>query len=155
MFEESPDGFISRWRSHAAFVQIFSRTEGLPLLELEAGGAIFQVLERTGPYLAPPGNAKAIINATVDSVEIHTGGRKFVEAASIGHMRGCGIVTLREDPFLVLDVGVPLVVGFQGRVAAEVMPGVWVSFEALPPIHGFVLHEPRSTVPRGPEGEAP
>ena len=155
MFEESPDGFISRWRTHAARARVFSRTEGLPLLEVEAGGAILQVLERTGPYLASPGEAQVIINPTAVSVQVHSNGKRSVEVAGIGQMRGCGQVTLRDDPFLVLDVGAPVVLGVVEELPAEAVPGAWVSFEAIPPIHGFVVPEPKRATMRPAEGEAP
>ena len=155
MFEESTDGFISRWRNYATPVRVFSRTEGLPLLELEAGGAIFQVLERTGPYLAPPGKTKAIINPTANSVQVHSGGKKSVDVTGIGQISGCGTILFREDPFLVLDVGAPIVLGVQEPLPEGAVPGAWVSFESIPPIHGFVLREPRSTVLRNADGEAP
>ena len=148
MFEESPDGFISRWRSYAAPVTLFSRIEGQPLLELEAGGAILQVLERTGPYLAGPGRANVIINPTAEAVRVHEGGKRSVEVTGIGRMRGCGTVLFRDDPFLVLDVGAPVVLGVMESLPAEALPGAWVSFEAIPPIHGFVLREVRNLVAR-------
>ena len=153
MFEESPDGFISRWRKHAAAVTVFSRTEGLPLLEVELGGAILQVLERTGPYMATPGRAKAIINPTTARVEVHSGGNRSVDVAAIGRMRGCGLVIHREEPFLVLDVGAPVVLGVVDPLPDDAVPGAWVSFESIPPIHGFLVPEPRSSLMRA-EGDS-
>lgn len=155
VFEESPDGFISRWRNHAAPVRVFSRTEGIPLLEVEAGGAILQILERTGPYLATPGMAKVIINPTAHSVEVHQGGKRSIDATGIGQIRACGTISYREDPFLVVDIGVPMVLGVIEPLPDEAQPGAWVSFEAVPPIHGFVLPEPKRDVVRNAEGEAP
>lgn len=155
MFEESPDGFINRWRGYAAPVRVYSRTEGLPLLEVEIGGAILQVLERTGPYLATPGKAKVIVNPTANSVAVHPGGSRSVDAIGIGKMRACGVITFRDDPFLVLDVGAPIVLGVVEPLPEDAVPGAWVSFEAIPPIHGFIVPEPKSTVMRTAEGEAP
>jgi hypothetical protein len=154
MFEESPDGFVSRWRSYAASVRVFSRTEGLPMLEFEAAGAILQVLERTGPYLAPPGNARMIINPTAESLDVRPGGHKSLESIGLGRARAIGVLTLREDPFLVVDAGVPLVVSVSCDLPEDAVPGAWVSFEAVPPIHGFVLREPTARVLRSAEGEA-
>jgi hypothetical protein len=154
MFEESPDGFISRWRDHAASVRIFSRTEGLPLIECQAGGAILQMLERTGPYLAPPGAAKVIINPTARQVEVKESGEKQIEATGIGRVRVTGTITRRDDPFLVVDAGAPLVVGVEEPLPPEAVPGAWVWFDAVPPIHGFVLREARTPVLRGADGEA-
>lgn len=155
MFEDSLDGFISRWRKHAAPVRIFSRTEGLPLLECETAGAILQVLERTGPYLAPPGPARAIINVTVGSVEVVTPEDRSLESTGVGQARGCGVIVLRDEPFLVVDVGAPLVVGVEEQLPAEAVVGAWVSFTAVPPIHGFVLNEPRLPSLQSENGEAP
>ena len=125
------------------------------MLEVEAGGAILQVLERTGPYLAVPGEAKVIINPTASSVEVHPNGKRSVDVAGIGKMRGCGLVIHREEPFLVLDVGAPVVLGVLEPLPDAAVPGTWVSFEAIPPIHGFVVPEPKRTVMRSAEGEAP
>lgn len=125
------------------------------MLELEAGGAILQVLERTGPYLAPPGIARAIINPTAATIAVNRSGVKSLESTGVGRARGCGLITLREDPFLVVDAGAPLVLGVEGPLPPEAVPGAWVSFEAVPPIHGFVVPEPRQTILRGRDGEAP
>lgn len=155
MFEESTDAFMARWRNHAASVRIFSRTEGTPLLECEAGGAILQMLERTGPYLAPPGDARVIINPTAAEISLHGGGMKRLEANVIGDVRGCGEVVVRDDPFLVLDTGVPIVLGVQAPLKDEVRQGTMVSFDAVPPIHAFVLPKPKAQLLSGPDGEAP
>jgi hypothetical protein len=155
VFEESPDGFMARWREHAASVHVFSRTEGLPLLECEAGGAILQMLERTGPYIAPPGNARVIINPTAARVQVHGSGQRSLEATGIGQLRGCGLISRRDDPFLVIDAGAPLVLGVQEELPAAATAGMWVSFEAVPPIHAFVVREVRAAPLRTAEGEAP
>ncbi|HEX7004502.1 MAG TPA: hypothetical protein VF168_09990 [Trueperaceae bacterium] len=154
MFEESPDGFISRWRQHAAAARVFSRTEGLPLLEVEAGGAILQVLERTGPYLAQPGEANVIINPTARTVELHGSGKMSVEVAGIGRMSACGQIIYRDDPFLVVDVGAPVVLGVIEPLPDGAVAGAWVSFESIPPIHGFVVPTQKRNVVRSAE-EAP
>lgn len=160
MFEESPDAFISRWRKHAASVRIFSRTEGLPLLEAETAGAILQMLERTGPYLAPPGPAKMIINPTAQRLEMRDGGgsdaeRQKVEIPGIGRLRVCGIIAFRDDPFVVVDAGAPLVVGVIEPLPTEAVAGALVAFDAVPPIHGFVLKEGKAPLLLSADGEAP
>lgn len=153
MFEESADGFVNRWREYAATVRIFSRTEGLPLLEAEAGGAILQMLERTGPYLAPPGAARMIINPTAQSVELHYAGRKAIEVGGLGQAHICGEIVRRDDPFLVIDAGAPLIVGVMEPIPDEAVAGTSVAFQSLPPIHGFVLPEARPPTVRGGNGE--
>lgn len=160
MFEESPDAFISRWRKHAASVRIFSRTEGLPLLEAETAGAILQMLERTGPYLAPPGPAKMIINPTAERLEIFAAGDsdsqpRKVETTGIGRLRVSGVIVFRDDPFVVVDAGAPLVVGVIEPLPAEAVTGAVVAFDAIPPIHGFVLKEARAPLLLNADGEAP
>lgn len=147
VFEESLEGFISRWRPYAAPARLFGRAEGSPLVECRVGGTILQLLERTNPYLGAPGPASAIINPSTSRVEL-TSGPPGVEVTGISRAHMRGTVELREDPFLVVDVGFPVVLGVTGPIPAGVVPGATVGFEAEPPIHGFVLAEPadRSTV---------
>lgn len=154
MFEESPDGFIHRWREYAAAVRIFSRTEGLPLLEAEVAGAILQMLERTGPYQAPPGLARLIVNPTAQRLAPAGGERKLLEVAGIGQARIQGQIVLRDDPFLVVDAGAPLVVGVLEPIPREAIAGAWINFESVPPIHAFVLREARAPVLPSANGEA-
>jgi hypothetical protein len=147
MFEESPEAFITRWRSHAAPVTIFSRVEGSPLLEFEAAGAILQALERTGPYQAAIGPALLIINAVTDEVRLAEGEVEAIDVTGISAGRVQGRVIRREDPFLIVQAGVPLVVGVLGRLQAELQAGVHVTFEVQPPLHAFVMNAPhRSAV---------
>lgn len=155
MFEDSTEGFIARWRRDAADVEVFSRVEGTPLIECEVGGSILQMLERTGPYLAPPGAARAIVNPTVDTLQMADGEARSIESTGVGKARITATVVRRDDPFLVVDAGAPLVVSVEGELPEEIVPGSSVSFEPVPPIHFFVLSEARAPVSSSADSDAP
>jgi hypothetical protein len=139
MFEESVETFIVRWRPFTTAVRLFSRTEGSPLLECEVAGTILQVLERTGPYLSIPGDARMILNITTDRLEVVSARQKRIESTGIGAVRVAGVVLLREEDMIVVDGGAPLVVGVHEPLADSVAAGDFVVFDAIPPIHGFVV----------------
>lgn len=139
VFEESTENFTARWRSEAADVRIFPRVENDPMLELEAGGVILQALERTGPYLPQVGPGRAIIHAFAQAVEQGPEGACQTEVTGISRARFQGRVTRREPGFLVVDVGFSLVAGFLEEPGDDVQVGSHVQFEALPPLHAFIL----------------
>ncbi len=154
MFEESSEGFVSRWRQYAAPVSIFSRVEGSPLVECEVAGAIIQTMERTGPYLSVPGPAHAVINPTVRTVESSDQEARSLEATGVGSLRGSGQVISRDDPFLVVDVGAPLVLGVTEAIPEQLGPGAWVRFAADAPVHFFLVREERAPVSASSDHDA-
>lgn len=148
MFEESVEGFVLRWKPYAASAVLFSRTEGSPLLECLAGGVILQAFERTGPYRAHPGPARLILNPTADRLTVHDSGDKRLETLGISRLRASGLVLLREGQMLVVDAGVPLVVGVDGDLPDDLASGSWVSFESHAPVHAFVVDDRPAPVQR-------
>ena len=146
--------FIVRWRPFTTAVQLFSRTEGSPLLECEVAGTILQVLERTGPYLSAPGEARMILNFTTDRLEVVSARQKRIESTGIGAARVAGVVLLREEDMVVVDGGAPLVVGVHESLADSVAAGDFVLFDAVPPIHGFLVSsDARGSRSRAPDDE--
>lgn len=141
---------MTRWRTYAADAYVFPHLEGTPLLEVRAGGAILQVLERTGPYGSAPGRARVILNPTVRRLEPGGEAEPGLATAGIGALAACGPVLLREGNMVVVDAGVPLVVGVEEPLPDDLAIGDRVRFESRPPIHGFVVPSPR----RGPAGQA-
>lgn len=142
MFEESIDDFISRWLRYAVAIQLFPHLEGSPLLECQAGAAIIQIFERTGPYLSLPGPAKAILNPMVAGLELVEGGQKELTVTGVSRVQGTGLIIDRETPMVVVDTGILLVIGVQ-QLSDDLGIGDWVAFEAIPPIHGFIVTEER------------
>lgn len=159
MFEESPEAFMARWRPFATDVQLFPHTEGSPLLECGVAGAVVQVLERTGPYRSTPGPARMILNATAETLEAVPDDvpaeqrTRLLETVGISRVRVQGRVLSREGNMVVVDAGAPLVVGVHGALPTGVAAGDTVRFEALPPLHGFVL--PRAPAAAAPAGGGP
>ena len=137
-FEDSIESFILQWKPYAASVQLFSRTEGNPLLECGAAGKIFHVLERTGPYQPVPGSAKIIVNAMTERVEKAAEPRKRLEVTGLSKIHARGLVLLRQQRTVVVDAGVPLIVSVFAGLPDDVAAGDWLEFDSLPPLHGFV-----------------
>lgn len=140
-FEDSIEGFISQWKPYAAAVQLFSRTEGNPLLECGAAGKIFHVLERTGPYQVGPGSARIIVSAAAERVEKAAETRKRLEVTGLSKIHAQGPVLLRQQRTVVVDAGIPLVVGVFAGLPDDVAAGDWLEFTSLPPLHGFVVSQ--------------
>lgn len=141
MIEESPEGFIQRWREYAADVQLFPRTEGSPLLECLAAGAIVQLLDRTGPYLASSGHRRVILNPMVEQLLPNPQQATSLEVSGLGALKGAGRVIAGEGRMSVVDCGVPLVIAVMGEDGERYDAGRYVQFEVLPPVHGFVIAE--------------
>jgi hypothetical protein len=141
MIEDSPEGFIHRWRSFAAEVRLFARTEGSPLLECMADGVILQLLDRSGPYASGPGLRHVILNPMVERLTAAEEETPALEVTGLGQLRGTGRVIGGEGEFTVVDCGVPLVVAVMDEAAERFEEGRYVSFEGLPPVHGFVVPE--------------
>lgn len=143
VIEESPESFVQRWRSYAAEVQLFPRTEGSPLLECRVGDTILQLLDRTGPYVAAPGTRRVILNPMAERLEPADDEVRALEAAGLGALRGSGCVIGGDGRLTVVDCGVPVVVAVMDEAAPRFPEGRFVSFEGLPPVHGFVVEEQR------------
>ena len=145
MIEDSPEGFVQRWRSFAAEVRLFARTEGSPLLECMADGVILQLLDRSGPYASGPGLRHVILNPMVERLTVAEEEVTSLEVAGLGELRGTGRVIAGEGKLTVVDCGVPLVVAVMDDSSERFEEGRYVSFEVLPPVHGFVVPQaPRS-----------
>lgn|SRR5690554_3729325 len=139
MFEESAESFTSRWRSEAADAHIHPKVENDPLLELETAGIIIHALERTGPYLSKAGPARVIIHALVESVQRADTTETRVEVTGISRAKFQGRIIRSDQQFLVVDAGFKLVVGVLQEHSGHLQGGDFVTFEALPPLHAFVI----------------
>lgn len=139
MLEESVEAFVLQWRTYATPVRLFAHTEGSPLLECQAGSSIFHVFERTGPYLARPGQAQLIINPMSEQVTAASEAKKKLEVRGLSHLAGQGLVLEKTPETVALDVGFPLVLGVLGGVSEEIVAGDWLAFESLTPVHGFIV----------------
>lgn len=148
MFEESVESFLAQWRPYAASVQLFAHTEGSPLLECSAAGVIFGVFERTGPYSARPGAAQLILHPVTERVEKTELRERCLKVTGLSRLHVRGLVLLRRARMVVVDAGVPLVIGSFAELPDDVAAGDWLRFDTLPPVHGFVV--PQSA--RGPSG---
>lgn len=139
MIEEAPEAFVQRWRAHAGEAVLFARPEGSPLLEAGLGSTVVQLLERTNPYLAHPGPARLLVNAVADQVDTVEAGDPSLHVPSRGALAGRGCVLEREGRIVAIDAGWPILVVLPADAEVEADEGAWISFEARPPIHGFVL----------------
>jgi hypothetical protein len=148
VIEDSVEGFVVRWRSHAVRATAFARAEGSPLLELGVGDAVLQTLERTGPYLAPTGPVRVVLHAMTLGFESAAQGERRLEGAGLGRLELAGTVVERDGSLVVVDAGYPVVVGLDDPAGEAVPPGVgaWVSCISLAPVHAFVLPPERTRV---------
>lgn len=150
MVEDGPESFVERWKAYAGDATLFARPEGSPLLEAGLGTTVVQLLERTNPYLAVPGLARLLVNASADRAEPSDDDRPSLSVPSRGALAGTGRVLEREGRIVALDAGWPLLLELTAERAASISEGAWIDFEASPPVHGFVLApERRSGTDRG------
>jgi hypothetical protein len=149
MFEDGVDALIARFSPHAAEVQLTARVEGSPLLECLADGVVLQVFERTGPYLVGLGRARVIVQPETATLtlleEDDPAPERSVEVTAVSAIAVCGVIRLRDDPFVVVDAGLPLVVAVD-ELPDRAQAGQRVRFQSRSPLHGFVL---------APEGRRP
>ncbi len=142
VFEESVEGFVTRFRASAAEVTLAGRLEGSPLLECLVDGVAVHVFERTGPYLAASGPARVILNLECDALERLDGEPDVrtsrIEVVGVSALAVDGVVRECDEPFLVVDAGTTLVVGMTGAFP-DVGIGDRVRFVSRAPVHGFVL----------------
>jgi len=149
MFEDSVEGFIARWRAHATDGFAFARAEGSPLLEVGVGNAVLQLFERTGPYEAPTGRVRLVVHAVASAwiaVPQVAGAVPSLAAAGLSRLRLAGRVIEADSPLVVVDAGVPIVLGLDLAVAAASAEpssfpavGSWLVCDTLAPAHGFVI----------------
>jgi hypothetical protein len=155
VIEESVEGFVARWRTHAVRATAFARAEGSPLLELGIGDAVLQTLERTGPYLAPTGPVRVVLHAMTRGFEPAGQGERRLAGAGLGRLELAGAVVERDGPLVVIDAGYPVVVGLDDPAGEALPPGVgtWVGCVSLAPVHAFVLPPERARVDGLPTDE--
>lgn len=139
MIEEAPEAFMQRWRKYAADAVLFARPEGSPLLEASLGSTIVQMLERTNPYLAVPGRARLLVNASASRIDGADDGPEELSVPSRGRLAGRGRVLEREGRLVVVDAGWPVLIEIPGDTEVPLDEGAWIVFEAAAPLHGFVL----------------
>jgi len=141
MFEDSVEGFIARWRDHAADGVAFARAEGSPLLEVALGEAVVQLFERTGPYEAPTGPVRLIVHAVASAWTTTEDGPPVLAAVGPARLRVAGRVVEREAPLVVIDAGIPVVLGLERDDDGTAWPevGGWLACETLAPAQAFVL----------------
>lgn len=141
MVEESPEAFISKWRNHAAEVELFAHTEGSPMLECRAGDVILQLFERTGPYQSRPGTALVIINPVVGDLAVleAVGEAPHVETLGVSRLRATGTIVERDGRSLVVHAGLPLVVSSLERLPEAARVGATVTLTSIAPVHAFVV----------------
>lgn len=70
-------------------------------------------------------------------------GAPSLQVEGVSSLRATGRVMERDGNVVVVDAGVPLVVGVIDEVPATVVTGVWVHFQNRAPTHGFVLDDDR------------
>ncbi|CAM3967288.1 hypothetical protein [Deinococcus marmoris] len=140
--ESSERDFAARYASHAAHGLIYPQPEGSPLLEFLAGGRVLYLFDRSGPYSAPPGEARVVVHGVLEagSVDLLPGSehREILSVQGVSALEGCGRVTHTVGKAWVVQARLPLVLA-AFEPLPPVLPGQWITFRTLAPLHGFVV----------------
>lgn len=145
MLETTPEDFVERHRHAAARGTLYPQPEGSPLLEFVSGGRVLYLLDRCGPYAAPPGEAQVIVNGVLTRWQQEAGGPETLSVLGVSALEGCGQVIVPagagQPNALVLRARLPLVLSAYSSLR-EFAAGDWLSFSTEAPLHGFVLTGP-------------
>lgn len=142
MLESSEREFASQYAHYAAQGTLYPQLEGSPLLEFAAGGRVLYLFDRTGPYLARPGEARVIIHGVLDitatSALPQPETEESLSVLGVSAIEGRGQVVALPRGAWVVQARVPLVLAAFDSLP-EVQVGDWVAFRTLPPLHGFMV----------------
>ncbi len=144
MIEDSVDNFILNYKTYAAEIEILPKLEGSPLVEAIVADKIIHFFERTGPYESKLGQARVILNPSLNLLEENLDHEKSFSVTGISKITAKGLVLERENRVIIVDVGFPLVVSCLDAIPDGIIAGEWIGFSSLSPIHGFVLAKPKS-----------
>ena len=136
--EDSIESFIAQFKSYAVTVDLLPKIEGSPLLECVVGQKVIHLLERTGPYLSRPGKTQIIVNPSIEILLISESTKKFFQVTALSCIKAQGLVLDHSQNTLIVDVGIPLVVSLLNNNQIAHL-GSYISFESVPPIHGFIV----------------
>ncbi|SMB88568.1 hypothetical protein [Deinococcus hopiensis] len=145
MLESSEEEFTARFRAFAADGELYPQPEGSPLLEFAAGGRVLYLFDRSGPYAAVPGPARVLVHGILGPGQIaplpaEAAGerREALTVVGVSAVEGRGEVLASSAQICVVRARLPLVLAsFSPLPPLQV--GGWVTFQTLPPLHGFVL----------------
>ena len=140
--ESSEREFAARFAAHAAHGLVYPQPEGSPLLEFVSGGRVLYLFDRSGPYAAPPGEARVVVHGVLqpDTLELLAGEthRETLSVQGVSALEGRGRVTHVLGRAWVVQARLPLVLASFGDLP-QLQPGQWIAFRTLPPLHGFVV----------------
>lgn len=140
--ESSETEFIRRFAEFAAEGQLYPQREGSPLMEFAAGGRVLYLFDRTGPYTAHPGAARVIVNGIVDPQSIEEirepDPEEQLTVLGVSAVEAVGRILHVSRRSWIVQARLPLVLsGFEAL--PDLLPGDWVAFRTLPPLHGFLV----------------
>ncbi len=150
--ETSEREFAARYAEFAAEGTLYPSREGSPLLEFGVAGRVLYLFDRSGPYAAAPGAARLVVHGVLEDAGLRplTAQEDLQEqlhAVGVSGIEGRGVVLAVQRQVVVVRARLPLVLGSFGPLP-EVQPGDWVSFRTVPPLHGFMVEEPRGILSR-------
>lgn len=143
ILESSEAEFTSRFRAYAAQGLLYPQPEGSPLLEFASGGRVLYLFDRNGPYAASPGPAQVIVHGILDPARTaglprESSPTEALTVNGISAVEGVGEVLVAGPRVWVVRARLPLVLAAFGSLP-RVEVGDWVTFQTLPPLHGFLL----------------
>ena len=139
MLEDSVENVVLQWKTYAATVKIYPKTEGSPLLECFANNQVFYLFERTSPYESSVGTRQVIINPVAKHLQLTNETKKEINTIDISALEATGLIIYRGKHMVVVDAGLPLVVGYTEPLPDEIVTGEWLELTTIRPIHGFVV----------------
>lgn len=139
MIEDSIENFILNYKTYATEIKILSKLEGSPLLEAYVADTVIHLFERTGPYLAKVGLARAIINPSAKEYQSNPEKLRELNVLAISQIEAKGLVLERDERSIILDAGIPLVFSCLSEAPDSVIAGEWISIVSHVALHGFLL----------------
>lgn len=137
------------WRPGAARVIIHPVADTIDVLteppEADVGAAAGATQSGTPATTGPstPGTAAVPLATAPQAATRNTANAPSLEVEGVSSLRATGKVMERDGNVVVVDAGVPLVVGVIDEVPVTVVTGAWVRFQNRAPTHGFVLDDDR------------
>ncbi len=139
MIEDSIENFILNYKTYATDIKVLAKTEGSPLLEAYVNNTVIHLFERTGPYKARVGMARAIINPSAIEYEPNPQSLRELKVLAISKIEAKGLVLERDEKSIILDAGLPLVFSCLKEAPDDIVAGDWITIVSDSPLHGFVL----------------
>lgn len=152
--ENSETDFIQRFASYAAEGILYPQREGSMLMEFSSAGRVLYLFDRSGPYVASPGQAKVIVHGILDLNELEyldQSAQELLQVEGISGLEGVGQIKHIYRRSWVVQARLPLILSDYDTLP-EIQEGTWIRFKTIPPLHGFIVEEEKKLQPTRIDG---